>query len=199
MPEPTYADIESYIADGKTDAEIAGILEADPRTVRDIKVEDIRRYAIAEWGLLVLDPLTGLFTQGPLIELYKAIPPEMTAAKMQMAKFLGHLQNLSAQIVTTGSDPDHAAAWHQMEEQLALMPSDPSDPDSPPVLTPERRAILHDLHGGRKFAGVTTSDVTRVRRRHLLDSAILAAQSAFSRDEAAGDIEAAFAGELGGW
>lgn len=95
------------------------------------------------------------------------------------------LFNTSAEAVLTASREDYATLWHEL---------------APVILTaPEMVAAMEAVHGGRRFAGVTEADVTRARRRHLLESAILAAQSAFSRDEAAGDIESAFAGELGGW
>lgn len=193
MAQWSYTDIAGYVLDGKSDAEIQEILELDPRTVHDIRVKDIHRYAIAEWGLVVVDPVTRE-RSGPLITLYNGV--EDPGAKALLVKFLNHLlDNPSSQVVATSTDPTYAAAWHQMEEVLAQMPG----PVLGVVLTPERRAILHDLHGGRKFAGVTEADIARVRRRHLLDSAILAAQSAFSRDEGASDIEDAFVGELGGW
>lgn len=179
----TYADIAELVDAGKTDAEIAPILEPLGITVRKIQLAELRWY-LRDQGLIyrgVDRPFIGPFAV--LVESEQT--PELLRAGL--IDFITHTFGTDDYLDTT--DPEIAARGVAMLAGLIQAG----------VMTAEQRDGFYGLGGGRRFHGVTTADITRVRRRHLLDSAILAAQSAFSRDEGAGDIEAAFAGELGGW
>ena len=161
----TYADIESYIADGKTDAEIAFILEADPRTVRDIPIAVLRQYALIEWQLVYPAPGTGA-PAGPLVDLHNGLVaqdrPEAAASVWRLICQI--LFNTSAEAVLTASRADYATLWHEL---------------APSILThPEMVAAMEAVHGGRRFAGVTEADVAECRRMHDLTTRLQAAYEA---------------------
>lgn len=178
-----YADIAELVDAGKTDAEIASILEPLGVTVRKVPLKELKWY-LRDQGLIYRGVDVPYI--GPFAELVRS---EQTPEELRggLIDFITHVFGTDEYLDTT----DYVIAARGVAMLAGLIQAG--------VMTPEQRDGFYQLGGGLKFAGVTEADVARTRRRHLLDTAILAAQSAFSRDESAGDIEAAFAAGLGGW
>lgn len=175
-----YPDIAPHVAAGKTDAEIAAILQADPRTVRNVPIERARQYLVTEWGIVYRD-LDGTMA-GPLAELYYGLASD-SPYREPVRQLITHLlDNPSAVEIDLASNAEYASAF------FALL-------DNPTLgLTADHLAALEALHGGRKYKDVTADTVARVRLQHKLETAQLAANSAFAQGSDWTGIVAAFEG-----
>ncbi len=183
MAHLTYSDISDYVDAGKTDADIVPILVPLGVTVHKIELAELRWY-LRDQGLIYKG--VDVPYVGPFAELVRS---EQTPSELRLGltDFITHTFGTDKFLDTT----DYVIAARGVAMLAGLIQAG--------VMTTEQRDGFYTLGGGLKFADITEADVARTRRRHLLETAILAAQSAFSRQESVGDIEAAFAGELGGW
>jgi hypothetical protein len=169
----TFADIETHVHGGKTAAEIAEILAADTRHVRDVmatssSTDDTDLLDVfGEFGLLSVQP-DATWT-GPLVTAVAAQNNEALTAGFN--RLLTNLQitNRPVRCGTNASVGYLTTALTQLS--LAYMPDSAAD----------IAAAMLALTGGPKFAGVTEADV-----QALIDTA----QKQAIRDAAINDQQA---------
>lgn len=180
----TYADIQPFDVDDRTDAEIATAMAASRLTVRNIPIGDLYLAAI-DWGVIVLAPGSRELS-GPLIDIATNHPDAAVRAKL--SRLLAALSPDSSRSIYTSSDMADAAIVGSLADQL---------------LTADQRTELATLSGGERYADVTESDVTEAKATRAADlaraalsarllTAYDAAQTAISEGGDAAAVKAAF-------
>ena len=145
-----YSDIADLVADN-TPAEIAAILQADTRHVRDIMATsskpdetDLLDLLGSEFGVLRLNSKAEWI--GPLVGYFDANPDSPLAAGFEL--LLTQLQ-ISDRPVRCGSDAAIGALTSGITSVVGALTGD----------VPRVTAAVHAITGGPRYAGVTTADV----------------------------------------
>ena len=145
-----YSEISHLVADN-TPAEIAAILQADSRHVRDIMATsskpeetDLLDLLGSEFGVLRLNSKAEWI--GPLVTYFDANPDSPLAAGFEL--LLTQLQ-ISDRPVRCGSDAAIGALTSGITAVVGALIAD----------VPRVTAAVHAITGGPRYANVTTADV----------------------------------------